>query len=93
MAHGHKPARVVEREVNQSTGRTSQSVLPECDEVTVRFDVEIDYLRFRRSPVATSQENQKKYEHSETGAPSRKRRTTRYGTSPGLHSGDLTANG
>ena len=58
MAHGHEAARMVEREANQRTCWAGQGVGPECYEVTVRSDVEIDNLLFRRRPAATSQEDQ-----------------------------------
>ena len=57
VARAEEAARMVEREANQRTGRAGQSVGPECHEVTVRFDVEIDNLLFRLRPAATSQED------------------------------------
>ena len=56
VAGAYESARMVEREANPCTGWAGQGVGQEGQEVTVRFDVEIDNLLFRLRLAATSQE-------------------------------------
>ena len=60
MADGHEAACMVEREVNERTGRAGQRVGFESNEVTVCCDVEIDNFLFFLGLLiaATSQGNQ-----------------------------------
>src|SRR5438046_5549254 len=85
MTRAKELARTMEGQMNQCTGGTDQFVGPECKEVTIGFDEEIDTLLSRRSPAAASQKRQRKCQRAHKKPASRQRSATEDTEVPAPH--------
>src|SRR5438034_2956174 len=85
MTRAKELARMMEGQMNQCAGTAGQFVGPECKEVTIRFDEEIDTLLSRRSPAAASQKRQRKCQRAHKKPASRQRSATEDTEVPAPH--------